>query len=1517
MMTSLSMARTVAALFAACGFAIGVAGPAHAEVADLSNVPLANAPSNAVLPNLMYVLDDSGSMMWDYMPDNVFNLTTGQSLNNCKTASGSVANVAAVQCASGATSVWGEPPYHAAQFNQIYYNPDITYSAGVSSLGLSLGNANPAAAKNDAYLDATPKNLVTAYPEVYYCNTANPTSVQLTNNTVCRRNGIENVSVGTPYFLYWSNSATAPLGAYPLATGTTSTTFNQQAVSNSGHPYYFTITPHEYCSDTNLVNCQLANANGSAPVGFTIPAPLRYCNTTANAASSAAVSDPAGTAAPKCGKKFDVTNYPFPRYGRFTRTDIVAATTTYPKKASAVRTDCAAATYCTYAEELQNFANWYSYYRIRITMMKTSTGHAFLSIDDRYRVGFITINPNSPVTSNKYLAINTFNAGQKSAWYTLLYGQTNNGSTPLRQALSRIGRHYAGITTGINSGMPDPVQYSCQQNFTLLTTDGYYNDSASNAVDINNNPIGNQDNVADTFTPPFVSRATGTLDALGAQVTASTPATIVEQQICSGNGSTTFGGNTGTQQLCGCSTSAPLPTRIVQRTTTQTANTTTTEGVVTGSSTNNTYAFTNITSCTPPLVVTTTTPVTETAQNVCNRKNSTAYTAAANGTNTQSACNCSTNSQMSLIQRTVTYNKVVVTTNGVAAAPTYNSPSTGFATMGTACTTTMPTAAATIVATGTSTNTNNGGTTLAITFSPNPQTTTGSATTAAVAGGTANTLADVAMYYYKTDLRTSGTVATNNVPATGKDFANTQHMTTFTLGLGLQGNMDYTQDYETNALSDFGKIKSSANGCAWSGAGTCDWPAPVAATPSALDDLWHAAVNGRGVYYSASNPNTLADGLSGALAALKIQTAAASASATSSPNITQTDNFIYSSTFRTVKWDGEIVARRLDPATANVLPAIVWSAQSMLDGRVSATSDSRAIWTFSTGSGTKLKSFAFASLTAAASGGLAAEQSFFANQCTVLSQCPLLTATQQGLANDGNNMVGYLRGQNANASAGSPVFRIRDHVLGDSADSVPAYVKAPVYGFADAVTPGYASFKTANAARQSVLYVGANDGMLHAFNGDTGAELWAYVPHMVYPMLSTLATDNWDVRHLYSADGSPQTMDVFNSATGAWKTILVGGLNKGGRGYFALDVTDPNNPKGLWEICADSTLCAISDTDIGSSYGNPVITKRASDGRWVVLIASGLNNVAPGSGRGYLFVLDAFTGAILRKVDTGAGDTTTPSGFARISVFANSFNTDNTGLTVYGGDLLGNLWRIDITVDPPAVLKMATLMDGTGKPQSITTRPEVGVINSSAVVFVGTGRFLGANDLPDPATLSPSLPWAYTQSIYAIKDKNASYGNPRSRLVQQTIIDNGSTTRTTSTNSVDFAVNDGWFADFNPSNSSPGERVNIDPQLVLGTLVLVTNAPNNNVCTVGGDSFVYQFDYAHGTYVTTAAGRTVAQRTYGQSTVGIAVVRATTGAIAAEQSLAGGQPPLTQGISVAGSGSAGRRVSWRQFLNSR
>ncbi len=1288
--------------------AVGLAGIRHAgaELADLAKVPLANSPSDAVLPNLMYVLDDSGSMAWNYMPDHIFRTSGGSILYNCKRCSssscsgpGGTNSGSGWQCGNSesdpdsssndAPTAYGEAPFYASTFNRIWYNPNITYAPAIDFEGNSLGNATPTLAADDAYLGTAKTNLVSGFNEVIYCNTGSPTGADLTNTAKCRKNGLHNVSpfAGTNgYFLYWGASG-ANVG-FP-----TTAYYNKVLVKNS-NAHYFNITPHEYCSDANLVNCVLANAAGTGPGTATTPissiaAPVRWCKSATDATATTVVSgNSSGT--PRCQKKFSSGTYRFPRYGRFTRVDITSAVPTYAKGPNSVRTDCASATSCTYDEEIQNFANWWTYYRTRMALMKTATGRAFLSIDDRFRIGFITINPNNPVTTDKFIGASKFDATQKKAWYKLVYDQDTNGSTPNRTALHRVGRYYQGASDGINSGMtPDPLEYSCQQNFTLLTTDGYWNDSFS--------AVGNNDNANGGYT----TRAYGAYD-----------------------------------------------------------------GGLTGAS---------------------------------------------------------------------------------------------------------------------------------------------------------NTLADVAAYYYKTDLRTAGPYSENNVPTSSRDQNPAQHMVTFTLGLGLEGFMDYQSDYETAATGDFAKIKAGTNNaCSWT-TGTCNWPVPSSNDPSTLDDLWHAAVNGRGRYFSAGDPNSLTQGLQQALASLNIQTAAAAASATSSPNITETDNYIYSSTFRTVKWDGEIVAQRIDTTSGNVLPAIVWSAQALLDGMTTSNSDSRDIFTIDEGAGGKRKPFKYAGLTNAPSGSIAAERDYFDAKCTAFSQCALLTAAQKAVANNGDNLVNWLRGQRQHeafaAPETNPPFRARDHILGDPVNATPAFMKKPRFNWADIVTPTYQDYKTAQDGRQATLFIAANDGMLHALNGDTGKEMWAYVPRIVMPKIHRLATENWTVTHEYNVDGSPEVMDAYFG--GNWKTVLVSGLDGGGRGFYALDVTNPASPTVLWEVCSDKTICKTWDPDIGYTHGNPVITKRASDGKWVAIVTSGLNNVSPGTGRGYLFVLDLETGDILAKVDTGEGDATTPSGFNHISGFASSFNTDNTAKWVYGGDLYGNVWRFDMAADPPKVTKLAQLRDPGGKPQSITTRPELGLIEGFPIVFVGTGRYLGTDDLVDPASLAPPNQWAYQQSFYAIKDKGdgSTYANFRAaNVVENKIISSGPVSRTTSAK-VDFswADKDGWFVDFNPSNESPGERVNLDPQLVQGTIIVVTNVPNNSACTVGGDSWIYQFDYKSGTYVPSAALNQAGQKFTGQITVGLVVVRLPSGVFKGIATGAtGSKTPFA--VNIGGGGGSARRISWRELI---
>jgi len=506
-----------------------------------------------------------------------------------------------------------------------------------------------------------------------------------------------------------------------------------------------------------------------------------------------------------------------------------------------------------------------------------------------------------------------------------------------------------------------------------------------------------------------------------------------------------------------------------------------------------------------------------------------------------------------------------------------------------------------------------------------------------------------------------------------------------------------------------------------------------------------------------------------------------------------------------------------------------------------------------------------------------------------MTQCALLTPAQQITANNGSQMVGYLRGWQANEGT---IFRDRvvidtitgvtsNTVLGDTITAKPVFVRNPTNAYVDAVLPSYATYASANASRASRVYVGANDGYLHAFDGATGNESWAYAPRFLLPAMYALADTGYSSQHRYFVDGSPEVFDVYDSAATAWKTILISGLDGGGRGFYALDVTDPVNPKGLWEFCNDSTLCAINDADLGLSHGNPVVGKRSFDGKWVVVLTSGLNNVSPGSGIGYFYVLDVITGAVLNKVSTSVGTVGTPSGLMKNSAFYDSPATDATFRYAYAGDQLGNVMRLDVSTNPATVLHMATLKDGSGRAQPITTRPALTHIGTNRVMYIGTGRYLGNADLSDPGAASGI---AWQQTMYGFKDKNIDYGtNLRTgaTLVTQTLTKINATDRGISGNPVDWNTQDGWLVDFNPpADPSPGELINLDPRLVLGTVKVTTNTPTGGgACAIGGSSRDYDFDFRTGSAIATATGGVVGRSLGGTIAVGMAIIQLPSGAI--------------------------------------
>jgi type IV pilus assembly protein PilY1 len=1140
------------------------------------------------------------------------------------------------------------------------------------------------------------------------------------------------------------------------------------------------------------------------------------------------------------------------------------------------------------------------------------------------------------------------------------------------------------LTNGIPAA-DDPIQAACQRNFTLLTTDGYWNYLQTNLPKtLGNQTIGNLDPSPATLAGGvLVDRSTtNTLDGLNGKTETFTPtSTISEQVICQGNNSASF--TIGAAAPCGCGIKEH---KIMQLDKATGSTEKRTNGVLdpgypqTGTSTN----YVDVTACVAGDWQEITQPKLRTEVKQCDNRSSGSVTFGDGTTKTCGACSTSsTGRRYVLIREMLDQNQVSTYVDGTGTptnvgspvtvgSPTYEysnnggsswttTPPSGSGSSG-GCTATSygsPPQGTTVVNNGSTSVSGSGtGTPLSIALSPNPATTTGgTVTTTSTAGGTPTTLADVALYYYQTKLRGGSDLNGNATgPATSpntsppntvdlstnsmiiksgaKDFIPYQHMVTFGIGLA-DGYMRFQPDYETAASGDFANIKNGvSDACFWSSPGTCNWAKPFGDTLSPtggganLDDLWHAAVNGRGTYYQALNPDALRQGIASALNALNAQVAAAAASATSSPNVTQTENQIFSTTYETNTWSGRVFGQLIDPVTGNVLPDHIWDGDILLLSRVGAATDSRNILTADSAATDKVKQFDWASLTAT-------EQGLFNGKCSanLLAQCTgtQLTATQKTQADDGSRLVGYLRGWQQDEAV---LYRDRqvvdtitgvasNSVLGDTISAKPVYVKNPTFSYVDPVTPSYSNF-VSTTSRQPRVYVGANDGYLHAFDGNTGAESWAYLPKFLMRGLYALADNDYNLQHRYFVDGSPESFDVFDSTAGAWKTILIGGAAGGGNGYYALDITNESAPKGLWEFCSDSTVCTRSDADLGLTYGNPVVGKRSSDGRWVAVLTSGLNNNATGTGHGYFYVLDVITGQVLDKVDTGVGSATTPSGLMKMSAFYDSAATDATMRFIYAGDQLGNVWRLDLGTSggaceapvtsgtAPCVAHIATLKDANGFVQPITTRPALTHISGSRVIYIGTGRYLGNGDLSDT---SSSTGTAWQQTFYGFKDKNVDYGSSLrtgANLVTQTLTLINTTDRGITSNPVDWNIKDGWLVDFDPAaDPSPGERVNIDPRLVLGTLKVATNTPSGGgACSVGGTSRLYDFDFRTGSSVV-GSGGVVGRSLGGTIAVGMAIVQLPSGAI--KDIVTGADTTKTTvDVQIGAGGSGVRRFSYRE-----
>jgi len=658
-----------------------------------------------------------------------------------------------------------------------------------------------------------------------------------------------------------------------------------------------------------------------------------------------------------------------------------------------------------------------------------------------------------------------------------------------------------------------------------------------------------------------------------------------------------------------------------------------------------------------------------------------------------------------------------------------------------------------------------------------------------------DTLADVAMYYWKNDLRTLD----NRVPASDLNPAFWQHMVTFGVGLGVSGTIDADDAFA--AISDPTKAE--------------EWPDPSVETASEakLDDLLHASVNGRGGFFSAGDPSTFADGLVNVLRDVVARTGSVTGLTVSSTRLS-TDSKIYAAEFSSEDWSGNLRAHDVDDYD------VAWSAADRLETMGHAA---RKIFTWTGSDG------------AAFTSGLAS-----AVKLGMVSELGLTGSPGEARADD---IIAYVRGNQTKEQAAGGSYRDRESLLGDIVNARPnlagkgneGWARLPTaqgggssgagsYGhYLDTVKRDQRSctgLSSCPGSRYDTVYVGANDGMLHAFDASTGNELFAYVPKAVHAGLHALG--NPDYSHRYYVDGDTTVADAWFG--GKWRSVLVGSLGAGGRGIYALDVTSPQTFSAnevLWEFTS------ADDPDLGYTFGEPSIS-RLADGTWVAIFGNGYNSA---SGRNYLYVLDLADGEVLHKIALGDEDDS-GNGLSAPVVSLDATSRTQVG-RVYAGDLKGTMWRVDFASDGPSV-KYADGLFTDPDDRSITARPTLAASPSGGMmVYFGTGRLIGASDR---AVSSPVL-----ERFWALRDRDdAIASNSLSKFAQVTL-SNAATTGQRNA-AMSGSVDDGWYVNLRVPDSAAGnkgERVLDRAQVFFGRVLFSTYQPVDDPCTPGGVRRLY------------------------------------------------------------------------------
>jgi type IV pilus assembly protein PilY1 len=636
------------------------------------------------------------------------------------------------------------------------------------------------------------------------------------------------------------------------------------------------------------------------------------------------------------------------------------------------------------------------------------------------------------------------------------------------------------------------------------------------------------------------------------------------------------------------------------------------------------------------------------------------------------------------------------------------------------------------------------------------------------------------------------------------------------------------------------------------------------ADSQAINDplIQDTASRGGGQFYAAGNETSLVSAFQTATQHIVSTISSAAAIATNSTRL-DTDTLVFQARFNSANWSGQLLAFPVnaDGSVGN----LVWdtNASGITPGA------GRTFLTYNGSAGVPL---IWNNLSCLQQGYLSGD-----NAATAATNCAV--STYYNADTTGQSRLDWLKGANVTG------LRSRTHILGDVVNSDPVFVYRENYGHAlrdykttiDSAADGlaiktaYATFlTTTKASRTPMLYVGANDGMLHGFKAtstgaDMGKALFSYMPYNVYPNLHELTHPNYGTTpaHRFFVDGALASGDAcIGPAAGgspcSWRTVLVGSLGGGGKAVFALDVTDPANISVLWEKSAGDTGWG----DLGFLVGAPQImrVRTGSVYKWMAVFGNGFDS---GSGKAVLYFVNLATGAIEQALQVDAGP---DNGLSTPALFNGEFNAyigDSQLDAIYAGDLKGNLWTAQYlsagTAWSVPYKLFTTATDSNGLAQPITAPLEIGFpatgANTGLMIYFGTGKYYA---LGDGASTQ-------VQTFYGIWDArgtltNLTRANLQAQTILQELVPSGLTDKIRVTSNTPIAYQTGanprgWYMDLvSPGiGGAKGERVVSAPLLRHNRVIFTSIIPSSDPCSFGGTSWLMELDAVSGSRLTYAA----------------------------------------------------------------